>query len=260
VLLRNKVAVVLGASEEGGTGWVVAEALAAEGAQVVVAARRQKPLEALAAKIGGVAISCDATMQKDVAALTRTVSERLGPIDLAVNSSFVPMIGSIAELPDADLERSIAINFTAQVRFVREMAAAMRDGGAITLFSTFAAVQPVHARFAYGCAKAATDALVRYAAVEYGARGIRVNSILPGPIRTAAAAHIYDQPDIQAAFAKEIPLRRVGTPEDFGRAVIALALADYVTGVNLPVSGGIHLARTPRPDEVAAVAGVMKKQ
>jgi len=144
------------------------------------------------------------------------------------------------------------VNYVAHVWFVREMSAIMRAGGAITLISSSSAAQPLLPFFPYACAKAATDALVRYAALEYGPRSIRVNSILPGPIKTPLAADMFEQPGAEAAFAKEIALGRVGQPQDFARAIIALYAMNFVTGVNLPVSGGMHLTRAPRLDEIGA--------
>lgn len=248
--LRGKVAVVLGASAVGGTGWAVAEALAAEGAKVVVAARRPEPLEVLAKQIGGTAVVCDAGKPDQVAALARAATEAYGPIDIAINSAARPILGTIAEADQTAVQRSLDVNFLGHVSFVREMAAVMRDGGSIVLFSSASAVQPTLPFFPYACAKAATDCLVRYAALEYGPRGIRVNSIQPGPIKTEMAAQLFAAPGAEAAFAREIPLGRVGEPEDYARVAVALAGPGYVTGVNLPVSGGMHLTRPPRQDEL----------
>jgi len=248
--LKDKVAVVLGASAAGGTGWAIAEALAAEGAKVVVAARRLEPLEELAKKIGGKAVVCDAGKADQVAALAHAAKDAYGQIDIAVNSAARPIIGPIAETTPAAVQKSLDVNFLGHVNFVRETAAVMRDGGSIILISSFSAVQPVMPFFPYACAKAATDCLVRYAAMEYGARGIRVNSVLPGPIKTELAAHLYEVPGREAVYEREIPLKRVGLPEDFARVVVWLSKPHYITGVNIPVSGGLHLTRVPREDEM----------
>lgn len=252
MLLKDKVAVVLGASAEGGTGWAIAKALAAEGAKVVVGARRREPLERLAGQIEGLAVVCDACDPAQIGALAQTAVDTYGPLDFAVNSAGQPYVGSIRDIADAAIQRSLDINYIGQVHFIRHMAAAMTRGGAITLISSAAAAQPVEARFAYGCAKAALDCLVRYAAIEYGPNGVRVNSILPGLIRTEMAASVFAKPGAEAAFTREIPLGRVGTPEDFAEVVIWLSRAGFVTGVNLPVSGGGQLTRFPRADELPA--------
>lgn len=248
--LKDKIAVVLGASAEGGTGWAIAQALATEGARIVVAARRRGPLEELAAKIGATAVVCDGAKADQIASLAKSAVSVHGRIDIAVNSAGLPVPGLIADISDADIQRSLDVNYIGQIHFIRHMAAAMRDGGAITLISSATSVQPIHARFAYGCAKAALDSLVRYAAVEYAPRGIRVNSVLPGPIKTELSANLFSVTGVEAAFAREVPLGRIGLPGDLADVVVWLSQAGFITGVNLPVSGGMHLTRMPRPDEI----------
>ncbi len=248
--LEGKVAIVLGASAEGGTGWAIAEHLSAAGAKVIVAARREAPLQALAARIGGIAVRCDAAREEQIAALASTAKDQFGGIDIAINCAARPVVGLIADTKLADVQRSLDVNFLAHVAFVREMAAVMRDGGSITLFSTSSAAQPLLGFFPYACAKAATDCLVRYAALEYGGRGIRVNSILPGPIKTEMARHIFAVPGAEQVFEREIPLGRVGMPEDYARIAVMLSGPHFMSGVNLPVSGGMQLTRAPRQDEI----------
>jgi len=133
---------------------------------------------------------------------------------------------------------------------VRSIAAATTDAGSIVLITTQSAVQPLMPQFAYGCSKAATDCLVRYAALEFGPRGIRVNSIQPDPIASSLSQAWFDLPGVEAAFAREVPLGRVGRPSDYADAVLWLAGSPFVTGTNIPVSGGNQLSRLPRNDEL----------
>jgi len=202
-------------------------------------------------------VVCDAADPEQIAALAQAAHEAYGPVDLAVNSAALPAMGMIADAPLKRVRASLDVNYIGHVCFVREMAAVMRDGGAITLISTAAASQPTAGFFPYACAKAATDALVRYAALEYGPRGIRVNSILPGPIDTPLAAALFANPQVEAVMNREIPMGRVGRPEDFARAVMAMYAMTYLTGVNLPVSGGMHLMRPPRVDDMAAAGAAV---
>lgn len=248
--LEGKAAVVLGCSAPGGTGWAIAEALADEGARVLVAARRREPLDRLAAKIGGIAQVCDVADPAQVADLGRAAREAFGAIDIAVNAAGLPVHGAIGDIDEAEIRTALDVNYIGCVHFIRHTAAAMRDGGAITLISSSSAAQPVQPYFAYACAKAAMDCLVRYAAIEYGPRGIRVNSILPGPIRSDMAAALWSVPGMEEAFAREVPLGRIGEPSDYADAVLWLSDAAFVTGLNLPVSGGNQLTRSPRADEL----------
>lgn len=248
--LNGKKAVVLGASAEGGTGWAIAEGLAREGAEVIVASRTMPALERLAGKINGYARACDAASSEDVKALAEFAMDKLGGIDIAVNSAGLPIIGMISQVGSEDLQRSLDVNYLGNVSFVREMADRMSDGGSLVLISSYSAVQPIFPHFAYACAKAATDCLVRYAALEYGPRGIRINSLQPGPIKSKMAEDLFSAPGVEEVYAREIPLGRVGLPEDYADAVVWLAGRAFVTGLNIPLNGGNQLTRMPRMDEL----------
>ena len=253
--LHGKTAAVLGCSAPGGTGWAIAEGLAAQGVKVLVAARRREPLEVLAAKIGGVAHVCDVADPAQVADLGRAARAAFGRIDIAVNAAGLPVHGAIADIDPADIQAALDVNYIGNVHFIRHMADAMNDGGSIVLISSSSAAQPVQPYFAYACAKAAMDCLVRYAAIEYGARGIRVNSLLPGPIRSDMAKSLWDVPGMEEVFAREVPLGRIGEPADYADAVAWLSGPAFVTGLNLPVSGGNQLTRSPRLDEMPPMPG-----
>lgn len=243
--LQDKVAVVLGASAEGGTGWAIAEALAAAGARVVVGARSLAPLQRLAERIGGLAVKCDAGVEADVEALAQAALDRYGQLDIAVNSAGLPVMGLIADSDTPALMSALQVNYLGQFYFTKHMARAIDRDGSIIFISSMSTTHPVFPHFAYACAKSASDCLVRYAALEYGARNIRVNSILPGAIRSDMTQGAFDDPAMEGAYTKEIPLGRIGEPEDFANAVLWLAGPAYVTGLNLQVNGGNSLTRMP---------------
>lgn len=247
--LKGKNAIVLGASARGGTGFAIARALAKAGASVTIAARSTEKLEALSTEIGARWIACDAGDEVQVRALAEFAA-RDALIDIAVNSAALPVIGGIADIEFADVEAAMKVNYYGMFHFLRESAARMNDNGSIVLISSYSAVQPIHPHFAYACAKAATDCLVRYAALAYGPRGIRVNSILPGPIKSDMAKDLYAIPGVEEVFSREVPLGRIGVPEDYANAVLWLASGAFVTGLNLPVNGGNQLTRMPRADEL----------
>jgi 3-oxoacyl-[acyl-carrier protein] reductase len=253
MLLEGKVAVVLGASAAGGTGWAIAEKLAGEGAKVAVGARSPGPLSELADRIGGVAQICDAGRGDQVARLAAAAVAAFGPIDIAVNAAGCPARSMIADADEDVLRDTLQVDYIGNVHFIRHMAAAMNDGGSIVVITSYSAARPTLPYFPYACAKAAADCLVRYAAVEYGARGIRVNSIQPGLIRSDMAAGIFEIPGAEELLNREIPLGRVGEPADFADAVLWLAQSPYITGANLPINGGRQLTRSTRPDEFAAL-------
>jgi len=248
--LTGKVAVVLGASAEGGTGWGVAEGLAAAGAKVVVAARTFPPLQRLAEKTGGMAVACDGGDDKQISALRDAALDRYGRIDIAVNSAATPTMGLIADATPALMQQAVQVNLFGMTYFVRDMAAAMKDGGSIVLISSMSSTHPIAPHFAYACAKAGTECLIRYAAQEYGGRGIRVNGIRIGTVMSEMARELYNSPGVAERFIREIPLGRLGQPADIADAVCWLSGPAYITGSTLDVSGGNQLNRFPHLDEL----------
>ena len=252
--LTGKVAVVLGASAEGGTGWAVAEALAANGAKVVVGARTFPPLQRLAERIGGLPVRCDAGEEADIKALAKAAIDHYGRLDIAVNSAGQPGMGMIADLTQEMLDTGCRVNYFGAAFFIKYMAAAIGSNGSIVFISSMSTTHPVFPHGAYAAAKSAADCIIRYAALEYGPKNIRINSILPGAINSDMAKEAFANPAFAKAYEREIPLGRVGTPEDFANAVLWLAGPAYVTGLNLQVNGGNQLTRFPYLDEV--VGGV----
>lgn len=243
--LEDKVAVVLGASGEGGTGWGIAKGLAARGARVVVAARTLAPLERLAAKIGGLAVRCDAGDDDQIRALRDAAVKAYGRIDIAVNSAATPTLGLIADATPELMQQAVQVNLFGMTYFVRHMTEAMADGGSIVLISSMSATHPIAPHFAYAAAKAGMESMIRYAALEYGPRNIRVNGIRIATVMSEMAGSFYRMPGVTEAFTREIPLGRLGQPEDMADAVAWLAGPAFVTGSMLDVSGGHQLTRFP---------------
>lgn len=252
----GKVAVVLGASASGGIGWATAEAYAARGATVIVAARRLAPLQELAGRIGADAHVCDGAREEDIVAFATAIAQRHGKIDFAVNCAGLPTNGDIASATVENLMPSLEANYVGNVIFTRRMAEIMNDGGAITLISSTAVDRIMPPNFSYACAKSATECLARYAALEYGARGIRVNAVIPGLILTDLTAPMMDVPGAVEAFTREVPMGRCGLPQDISDVIMWLSAPNYITGVALPVSGGNQLTRLPRMDELPVASPV----
>jgi len=248
--LHGKVAVVLGASAEGGTGWAIAEALAAAGAKVVVGARSMEPLKRLADKIGGLAVRCDGGSEAEITALSEAAIKAFGRIDIAVNSAATPTLGLIQDATPDMMAQALQVNFIGMTYFVRDFAARMGEGGSIILISSMSATHPLQPHFSYACAKAATECLVQYAAQEYGPRGIRVNGIRIGTSVSNMAGDFFNSPGVGEKFAREIPMGRLGKPEDIADAVLWLAGPAYISGSTLDVSGGNQINRFPFLDEL----------
>jgi NAD(P)-dependent dehydrogenase (short-subunit alcohol dehydrogenase family) len=250
--LAGKTVVVLGASARGGTGWATAELARRRGAEVVVVARRFDAVRELADSVAGLAVRCDARIEAEVAALAEAAVARFGTIDIAVLAAGEPVAGSIDAAEDAVWDAAWSANFMAAVYFVRHMARAMRDGGAISLVTTLAVSKATAGNAPYASAKAACDALIRHAAIEYAPRGIRVNGVAAGHIDSPMSAAVKAMPEMWALFMREVPLHRPVAPAEIGAACLWLASPEAaVTGAVIPVDNGSHLLRLPQADEMA---------
>lgn len=251
-MTERKRAAVLGASEEGGTGWAIAEALAERGFSVTVGARRREGIEKLAAQIGGAAVLCDATIEDDVAKFAEAAAAG-GALSCAVLVAGAGVKGMIDDITPETFADCMKLNLEAPLLFVRHAARHMADSGSIVLMSSIAANNAWPGYVAYGCAKSAVQTLVRYAAIEYGVRGIRVNAVCPGPISTPAAGHLIDHPKAGSIVAAEVPLGRVASPADVAEAIAWLGTSPgWITGETIHTDGGMFLRRPPDVDEIRA--------
>jgi len=240
-------AAVFGASAEGGTGWMVAERLAAEGAEVIVSARSLEGIEKLANKIGGVAKQCDVSKEDDVAALAAFAKEKFGDLDMVINSAGMPFASSVGGSSAEDLMAATQINYFGPFFVIKHMAPLVRAGGGITIITSLAGTNVVEGQVIYGCAKAAANMLVQYACLELGPKNVRVNAVAPGLIKSPLVKGMFDAaPAIMDVYLKEIPYGDGASPEEIANAAIWLASSDCVaTGAVLHVTGGNHVTRQP---------------
>ncbi|MGV6806547.1 MAG: SDR family NAD(P)-dependent oxidoreductase [bacterium] len=252
MLLKGKTLVVLGASAEGGIGWVTAEQAAAEGANVVVAARNKEKLAALAEKINGFAVSCDATDPESIANLFKEANDHYGSVDAAVYTPGQVWSIPIKDITPKDLKEAADIHYNGAIYFTQQAGNYMEQGGSVVLMSSISAQHYYSGVATYASAKAALECFARYAAIEYGDQKIRVNCIRPTSTRTPMIAEALKLPGLEEAGVKEIPLGRLGESDDIAQAAIWLSSdrSAYITGVMLAVDGGNHLLRMPLPSEL----------
>jgi NAD(P)-dependent dehydrogenase (short-subunit alcohol dehydrogenase family) len=234
-------------------GQVIARRFAAEGARVVVAGRKEPPLRALALELGGEHFVCDITRGADVAALVQFTRERTGRLDIAANCCGWAPMTKLLEVQEDELDKLCALQFKGVYFFLQSMVADMakHQGGSIIQMSSASAYALLYNHAAYIATKAAGDALVRCFANEFGAKGVRINSIAPGLTGSPMTAHEMSLPGLKEAFLKEYPLGRIGTSEDIANAAVWLAGEEsFMTGQVLQINGGLTLRRNPTPREI----------
>jgi NAD(P)-dependent dehydrogenase (short-subunit alcohol dehydrogenase family) len=260
--LSGKVAFVLGAAGAGNMGQTIARRLAADGAKVTVAGRHEQVLSALAKEIGGDFAICDIT---DGAALRNAIDaavKKHGRLDIGVNATGLALGSAFTETSEADLDRMYAVQFKGPYQFMQALVRAMTHGGSIIQISSATATIMVDDYAAYQGTKAGIDHVVRCIANQYGARGIRANSVSPGITATPMAAEAFKLPGLVECFRKEYPMGRIGTSQDIAAAVAWLASDEcFLTGQNLQVNGGLTLRRNPTSAEIgAAIAAATKEK
>jgi NAD(P)-dependent dehydrogenase (short-subunit alcohol dehydrogenase family) len=254
--LTGKVAVVVGAGSPDNMGQHIARTLAGAGAKVLVTGRKEAPLAALAAEIGGDWMLCDLTSKADVEALASETVARHGRVDVAVNASGWGLLKSMHEITEDELEQIIALQFKGVHYFLSAFVRAMPNGGSLVQVSSATTQCIIDDHAAYIGTKAGSEALIRCVANQYGSQGIRANVVSPGLTESPMTAGAYAVPGLVAAFTKKYPLGRVGTSQDIAQAVLWLAdEGSFITGQNLQINGGLTLRGNPGQADIGASVG-----
>jgi meso-butanediol dehydrogenase/(S,S)-butanediol dehydrogenase/diacetyl reductase len=251
--LRGKVALVTGAGS--GIGRAIALRFAAEGAAVVVndlvadsAQRVVKEIEAADGR--GRPFPADVSDSRQVEAAVRFAIAQFGRLDVLVNNAAAVVPGAVESLSDADWRRTQSVTLDGVFYGMRAALPVMaaQGSGAIINISSGAAVAGEPGLGAYGAAKAAIVNLTKTAAVENAARGVRINTILPGPIETPPLLAAVDATGGRAGWERQIPCGRLGRPEEMAAVALFLASDDasYVHGAAIIADGGVA-ARTNSP-------------
>jgi 3-oxoacyl-[acyl-carrier protein] reductase len=239
--LSGRTALVCGASS--GLGLASAEALAEEGANVVLFARRGEQIEKHAARLGGAAVTGDVREDADLERAVATAAERFGGLDVLVWNSGGPPPGTAEDADDASLESAYRLLLRPAVLLVRLCLPYLErsPGGRIVALSSLAALEPSTHLALSNTFRPGLIGWLKTLSREVGPKGITVNCVAPGRIATARLDELYPDGPSQAQL-EEIALRRWGTPREFGDVVCFLASerARYVTGQTLVVDGGLQ--------------------
>ena len=249
--LTGKVALLTAASK--GMGKAMAEGLAEHGARVMLSSRKLDQCEAAANEINAkcreervFGHACNAGYKDQLRALVDATHERLGPIDILVGNAGVnPAYGPMSEITDEAYDKIMSTNVKANHWLVQMVAPDMieRGGGSIMITSSTGAFSPSLVLGTYNISKVAVIALVRNLAAELGPRGVRVNAICPGLIKTAFAEALWNNPAAEQRANQQIPLRRLGEADDVKGLAVFLAsqASSYITGQALTVCGGASM-------------------
>lgn len=249
--LKGKIAIVGGASM--GIGYGIARLLAAEGAHVVVTARRElallKAAEQLRAETAAevLPIQGDGRRAEDCVRVVETAVSKLGGIDIIVNNDGAPPLGDLAAFDDTAWAKAVEQNLMYVVRMARLGVPHMtaRGGGSILNIAALSALQPA---VGFGLSVATWNGVIGFAktlSLEIASRNINVNTICPGYIETQRLEKVFtSQGDAQAlrtSLTAEIPMGRIGTIEDVAHAVAMLVSprGRYITGTTIAVDGGL---------------------
>ncbi len=240
---QTKTAVVTGASK--GIGAAIAKRLAADGfATVVNYASSPVEAEQVVAAIqtaGGraLAFTADVADASAMRALFDAAEATFGPVDVLVNNAGVLATSPLAEVADPDYQRLIAVNLTGAFNGMREGARRIRDGGRIVNVSTSIIGHYLPAHGVYVATKAAVEALTHTLAKELGPRGVTVNAVAPGPVATELFL-AGRSPEALRRAAADIPLGRLGEPDDIASVVSFLAGREsgWINGQVLKANGG----------------------
>ena len=246
--LHGKSAVVTGAAF--GIGRATAEAFAREGARLIATDLQAEPLAALADELrqGGAEVETvvgDVSVEDDARRMIAAAADRFGRLDVLVANAGVIPLGDAMEMTAADWDNVMAIDGRGMFLTCKFAIEAMlpTGGGSIVCLSSISGLAGQKRQAAYGPAKFVATGLTKHLAVEWADRGIRVNAVAPGTIRTERVMQLPDEPggsEYLAAIEQMHPMGRIGEPAEVASAIVFLASDDasFITGAVLPVDGG----------------------
>jgi NAD(P)-dependent dehydrogenase (short-subunit alcohol dehydrogenase family) len=246
--LSGKSAVITGAAF--GIGRATAERFAEEGARLVLTDIQGDPLSAVAADLrnGGAQVETvvgDVSREGDAKRMIQAAVDRYGRLDVLVANAGIIPLGDIVESTAADWDQVMSIDGRGMFltcKFAIE-AMAQSGGGAIVCLSSISGLAGQKRQSTYGPAKFVASGITKHLAIEWADRGIRVNAVAPGTIRTERVSRMPEEPGgakYLAAIEKMHPMGRIGEPIEVAAAILFLASdeASFITGAVLPVDGG----------------------
>lgn len=248
---QQKVVVITGAGSGIGAG--AAQRFAREGASVVLVGRTPEKLEKIAAQLPQgkhLVVPCDVSKADEVENLAQRVVEEYGRVDVLVNNAGIIVQGRIHEIKLSDWETLMATDLNGVFYCTHYlMPELLKSKGNVVNISSVSGLGGDWGMSVYNAAKGAITNFTRALAMDYGADGVRVNAICPGFTFTDLTEEMKENEPLLKKFYERIPLKRAGEPEDIADAIAFIASDDarYITGVNLPVDGGLTASNGQPP-------------
>jgi dehydrogenase/reductase SDR family protein 4 len=245
--LDGKVALITGSTR--GIGRAIAERMAEAGAKIVISSRKADMCDKVAGELRAAghtatAIPCNVSRRQDVEALADGALEAFGKVDVLVcNAAANIALGTLGSLSDEVFDKMMATNVQGVWRLCNLLIPQMaeRGDGSVIVISSIAAIRGVDFVGLYGVTKAAEVSLVRNYAIEWAAKNVRVNAILPGFIKTDFSRAIWEDDAMRASELSRIPMGRIGEPDDVAGIAVMLAskAGAFITGQTIVADGGM---------------------
>ncbi|WP_074406465.1 MULTISPECIES: SDR family NAD(P)-dependent oxidoreductase [Aquimarina] len=243
--LQNKVAVITGANS--GIGLATAKLYLQEGAKVVLSGRRQEALDQVSEALEGdfITIKADVTNAEDNKRLIEEATTKYGKIDILFLNAGIAPVAPAHEITEEHYDTLFNTNVKGPILATKEALPHINDGGAILFTNSIVSQKGFDGLGVYSATKGALRAYQRVLTSEVKSRGIRVNSIAPGPIETPIYGKMGLPEDVVEemgkGFAQQVPLGRFGTSEEVAKSALFLASEDasFINGVDLEIDGGL---------------------
>ncbi|WP_428264168.1 SDR family oxidoreductase [Haliangium sp.] len=242
--LQNKIALITGGTT--GIGLATAKLFLEVGAQVVVTGRNPVTLDQAEKELAGRAqvVRSDAASLEDIDALLAGIRDRYGRLDVLFINAGVGQFRPIEEVDEELFDRLMNVNLKGPYFTVQRALPLLSDGSSVIFNSTVGALKGVATTSVYAASKAGLTSLSRSLGAELAPRGIRVNTISPGPVDTPVYGKLELPPEaveaVKDTFRQSVALKRFGRPDELARVALFLACEDssFITGQNLVVDGG----------------------